>query len=352
MVLTLGFGPPSLTESDDAGMAIRRTQLTGLLAMRPPTSTAQAVLVMDMETGRPVLERNARTQFAPASITKMMTAVVVLEHADLGATVTVQPDDLEEGSTMGLRAGDVVTVEDLLWGLLLPSGNDAAETLARFVGGGSVQTFVGMMNDKAAALGLTGTHFANPHGLDDDGHYSTALDLATLGRYAMQKPLFARIVSTRDYTVTAGRRFELHNTNQLLYLTADVPGVNGIKTGFTDNAGDSLVASVEREGRKVIVVVLGSTNRTAAAAGLVRFAYSAFAWVPLTPAGVALGLPTPPPAALTMVPAWQERYVKYYVERLGSRLVSSSPQLSPAAVLHCYVGSQEVARQALYASGG
>lgn len=330
-------------------MPMKRTQLAAVRTMQPPTGGAQAALILDMDTGRPLVERNARTRFAPASITKIMTAVLTMERGSLTDKVTVQADDLVEGSTMGLQAGDVVTVEDLLWGLLLPSGNDAAETLARYLGGGSVQKFVGMMNEKAQALGLSGTHYANPHGLDDPDHYSTAYDLGVLSRYAMQKPLFAKIAVTKEYTVRAARPYVLRNTNQLLFLEKDVPGVTGVKTGFTDRAGDSLVASAEREGRRVIVVVLGTTNRTAAAANLIDFAYRYYAWVPLTPAGLIPDtLPVGAANEPAMVPAWQRYYVRYYVEPVPA----SGPRAAsvPVGVLHCYVGRDEIARQALYAS--
>jgi len=348
LATTVGFGPPSLTESDSAQMPLRRTQLQMMSAAQAPTGGAQASLIMDMETGRPVLERNARTRFAPASITKVMTALVVLEHAALQDRVKVVEDDLVEGSSMGLQVGDTVTVEQLLWGMLLPSGNDAAETLARYVGGGAVQRFVDMMNQKATTLQLTGTHFANPHGLDSADHYSTALDLAIMSRYAMQFPLFAQISATKDYTITANRPFVLRNTNQLLFVPNEVPGVTGVKTGYTDHAGDSLVASAERGGRRVLVVVLGTVNRSAAATGLIEFAYRSFAWAPPSPAGIDTArTPQPAAAAPVMVPLWQQYYVKYSRERLAQG-PEAGPSTGPVAVQRSYVGRDELARQPLY----
>ncbi len=348
MATTVGFGPPSLTESDSAQMPLRRTQLQMINASQAPTSGAQASLIMDMETGRPVLERNARTRFAPASITKVMTAIVVLEHANLQDKVTAIDEDLVEGSSMGLQAADTLTVEQLLWGMLLPSGNDAAQALARYVGGGSAPQFVGMMNQKAATLQMTGTHFANAHGLDSADHYSTALDLGIMSRYAMQYPLFAQISATKDYTITANRPFVLRNTNQLLFAPNEVPGVNGVKTGFTDHAGDSLVASAERSGRRVLVVVLGTVNRSAAAAGLIEFAYRSFAWAAPSPAGIETArAPQPAAAAPIMVPLWQHYYVKYSRERLV-QVAEAGPSTGPVAVLRSYLGRDEVARQPLY----
>lgn len=345
--LTLGFGPPSLTESDSALLPVRRAQLGQLAAGLPPSPAAQAALIMDMETGRPLLERNSRTRLAPASITKLMTAVIAVEHGRLDDKVTITPEDLVEGSSMGLQAGDTVTVEQLLWGLLLPSGNDAAQALARHLGQGSVDRFVALMNQKARALRLDDTRFANPHGLDQADHYSTAYDLAMLSRYAMQHPLLARMAGTREITVNANRPFVLRNTNQLLFA-ADVPGVNGVKTGFTDRAGDSLVASADRDGRRVLVVVLGTANRSAVAASLLDFAYRFYAWVPFPPQpGLMAGLRRLREEPI-IVPGWQRPYARFTLERFAPP-TGLPTSLRPRGLLRAYVGGDEVAQQALYA---
>src|SRR5207244_12122071 len=141
------------------------------------------------------------------------------------------------------------------------------------IGAGSVPRFVEMMNNKALALGMLDTHFVNPHGLDASGHYSSAYDLAQLSRYAMRQPVFARIVGSKETVIeTATRAYYLRTTNQLLSLRELSNGITGVKTGFTDNAGDCIIASVERNGRQVIVVVMGASDRAASAASLIDYA--------------------------------------------------------------------------------
>jgi len=279
---SLGFAPPSVTESDDARTPISGHQLHLLLEGAPPEFNGGSALIMDMATGKVVFALNAHVRIAPASTTKIMTAIVALEKGDLARKITIKKDHLQEGSFMGLSPGDVLTLEDLLWGLLLPSGNDAAMAIADGVGG-SVDAFVQMMNQKATELGLKDTHFVNPHGLDEDDQYSSAYDLAVTSCYAMRNPLFAKMVGTRVYTVNASRVFLLENANQLLHPVRGVPGVDGIKTGYTEKAGDSLVSSVTRQGRRVIVVAMGTPSRDQASIPLIEYAFRAFTWVPLQP---------------------------------------------------------------------
>jgi D-alanyl-D-alanine carboxypeptidase len=206
-----------------------------------------------------------------ASITKLMTALLALERSDLGDRVVVSQDALVGESTMGLQAGEVVTVEDLLWGLLLNSGNDAAVALAEHVAG-SVPAFVAMMNTRAAELGLANTHFSNPHGMDAPDHYGSAYDLWRLAEKALAYPKFREIVATRSKTV-AGH--PLWNRNELL---GTYPGADGVKTGTTDLAGQSLVASATREGHRALAVILGSSDRYADARALLDFYFSVFRW--------------------------------------------------------------------------
>ena len=162
------------------------------------------------------------------------------------------------GSRLGLRAGDKVRIEDLLYGLMLRSGNDAAVALAEYVGG-SVQGFAELMNNKAVALGLKCTHFVTPHGLDDSNHYTTALELAKLSDYAMCNEKFAKIVGTKITTITVnGMPRQIANTNELLGV---LNGVVGIKTGFTNNAGRCLVTETKRNGMDIITVVLGADTK-------------------------------------------------------------------------------------------
>lgn len=209
--------------------------------------------------GRTLWSRDPDAERAMASTTKIMTALVVLEHAELTDVVTVSGEAADVGEAeVDLRPGQEVTVEMLLEGMLVRSGNDAAIALAEHVGG-SVDGFVAMMNQKAADLGLVHSSFANPHGLDEPGHYSSAEDLATLSTLAMSDPRFARMVSQQSVMVDDGqggaKRFE--SSNKLL---GTYEGACGVKTGWTNDAGYCLVASAERDGIGLVAVVLGTDS--------------------------------------------------------------------------------------------
>ena len=214
--------------------------------------SAAAAILMDADSGEILYEKDAARKMRIASTTKIMTALVALTHARLTATITVTNDHMVEGSSMYLKPGEVVTVEELLYGLLLCSGNDAALALADCCGG--LEAFVAAMNDKAAALGMTGTSFANPNGLDDENHYSTARDMAVLAAYAAKDPTFRRICSTRTATV-GGRTMTNHNK-----LLSQVEGCIGMKTGYTRAAGRTLVSCAERQGRRLVAVTLCDGN--------------------------------------------------------------------------------------------
>ena len=214
--------------------------------------SAAAAILMDADSGEVLYEKDAARRMRIASTTKIMTALVVLEHARLTDTITVTGDHMVEGSSMYLKPGETVMVEELLYGLMLCSGNDAALALADCCGG--LETFVAAMNDKAAALGMTDTSFVNPNGLDDENHYSTARDMAVLAAYAAQDPTFRRICSTRTATV-GGRTMTNHNK-----LLSQVEGCIGMKTGYTRAAGRTLVSCAEREGRRLVAVTLCDGN--------------------------------------------------------------------------------------------
>lgn len=224
-------------------------------AEAPAVSAASAVL-MDGETGRILYARNENEPRAIASITKLMTALVAAEWAqgDLSRTVTIRQKWTGiEGTSLYLRAGEKLTLETLLYGLLLHSGNDAAVALAASCAG-DVETFVGWMNQRAQDLGMTNTHFSDPNGLGDENHYSTALDMARLGAACLQNPTVAKITATRSITLE-GRSFTNHN--KLLWL---YPGCTGMKTGYTRQAGRTLVSSAEKEGQTLICVTLNDRN--------------------------------------------------------------------------------------------
>ncbi|MBX3012110.1 MAG: D-alanyl-D-alanine carboxypeptidase [Caldilineaceae bacterium] len=251
-----GFGPPQLvdriyvpTQRVGVGELQQRSQLL------PPIS-AEAYLLYDVDANQVLLEQNSTVALAPASLTKLMTALLVLEQADLSATVVIQGSDLVGGATMGLQIGETLTVEQLLWGLLIPSGNDAATALARHVGG-TVEGFVTAMNERAQQLGLTATHFINPHGLDAAGHTSSAADLLQITQQVWRYPLFRQIVAVAE-TRIAGHT--LRNTNELLAVDTRV---NGVKTGTTDLAGECLVAGIQQDGHQIFAIVLKSRDRYA-----------------------------------------------------------------------------------------
>ena len=216
--------------------------------------SAQRAIVTDSHTGRVLYEKNADQQSLIASTTKIMTALIVCEQCNVLDRMKIPKEAVGiEGSSMYLQEGEVLTLQELLYGLMLHSGNDAAVALAIYCGG-TVEGFAELMNDKAHRLGMTDTHFVNPNGLDAPGHYSTARDMAKLASYAMQNPIFARTVSAK--TVNIGKR-SLRNHNKLLW---QVEGVDGVKTGFTKAAGRILVSSALRQGRRIVAVTMNAPD--------------------------------------------------------------------------------------------
>ena len=216
--------------------------------------SARSGILMDAATGRVLYEKDADRQSLIASTTKIMTALVVCEQCNVLDRMRIPKEAVGiEGSSMYLKEGEVLTIQELLYGLMLHSGNDAAVALAIYCGG-TVEGFAQLMNDKARQLGMHGSHFENPNGLDSPGHYSTARDMAVLAAYAMENPIFAKTVSTKS--VAAGGR-SLHNHNKLLW---QVEGADGVKTGYTKAAGRILVSSAVRDGRRLIAVTINDPN--------------------------------------------------------------------------------------------
>lgn len=237
-----------------AGMAAALLAAVSFFPCRAQAVSAQSAIVVDVTTGRNLYEKNAGQQSLIASTTKIMTALIICEQCNVLDRMRIPKEAVGiEGSSMYLREGEVLTIQELLYGLMLQSGNDAAVALAIYCGG-TVAGFADLMNDKAASLGMNGSHFMNPHGLDAPDHYSTARDLALLSSFAMQNPIFARTVSAKNVTA-AGR--SLRNHNKLLW---QVEGADGVKTGYTKAAGRILVSSAIRQGRRLVVVTINDPN--------------------------------------------------------------------------------------------
>lgn len=245
-----------------------------------PELNARIALIYDRASGRIIYEKNGNKQTPMASTTKILTSIVILENADLKETVTIGSKAAGTGgSRLGLKKNDKITVNDLLYGLMLRSGNDAAVALALHVGG-SIEGFADMMNKKAEELGLTNSHFVVPHGLDNEGHYTTAYELAKMADYALNIPKFKEIVSSKSATIYInGYPKAINNTNNLL---GSVSGVYGVKTGFTNGAGRCLVSSCKRGELDIITVVIGAnTNnqRTADTKELIEYAFNNFSLI-------------------------------------------------------------------------
>ena len=221
---------------------------------------SRSCIVLDRLTKTILYGKNEYNKVKMASTTKIMTGILVIENCNLNKTIEVSKKAAGTGgSRLGLKVGDKITVRDLLYGLLLRSGNDAAVALAEETSG-SIQSFSNLMNKKAQELGLTNTHFESPHGLDSDNHYTTAYELALLSDYALKNNTFLNVVGTKNYTITInGYPKNLSNTNELL---GNLNGVYGIKTGFTNGANRCLVTACKRDNMDIICVVLGADTKT------------------------------------------------------------------------------------------
>ena len=233
-------------------------KVTSFGETEPPPLTAVSAAVVDDSCGELLFDKDSHRRLPPASITKIVTAIVAVETTEPDDIVNVNVDNFfaGDGTVMGLETGMRLSMRDLLYGLLLPSSNDAAVAIARRVAG-DVPSFVGRMNAKVRDLGLQDTHFTNPHGLDAAGHYSSAYDMAMLGRYAYKDPLIAEIVKTKQYQPNWDGP-ELWSGNLLLWL---YPEADGMKTGWTEKAGQTMVATAQRDGHRLFVAVMGSQDR-------------------------------------------------------------------------------------------
>ncbi len=241
---------------------------------------ARSCIVLDRTSKKILFKKNEYNKVKMASTTKIMTAILIIENCNLNQTVTISKKAAGTGgSRLGLKTDDKITIRDLLYGLLLVSGNDAAVALAETCSG-SITEFANLMNEKSKDLGLDNTHFETPHGLDSDNHYTTAYELALLTDYALNNSTFLNIVGTKHYTITInGYSKSLNNTNELL---GTLNGVYGVKTGFTNGANRCLVTACKRNNMDIVCVVLGCDTknfRSSDSTKLINYAFEDFEYV-------------------------------------------------------------------------
>ena len=248
-----------------------RTLSTFAQALPWRTAPAHSILLKELRSGRVLYEHESEKRMSPASLTKIMSGLVILEKGRLDEQATVSKNAARAPKThLRLKTGEVFRLEDLLKAMLIISANDACLAAIEHVGGDEEQ-FVTLMNAKAAELGLSNTHFSNACGFDGPDHYSTAEDLAMLSEVAMQNAVFRELVREERAIITpvSGRRpYVLHNTNRLL---GRIPGVEGVKTGFTSKAGRCLIAKVSQDGSDLLLVILNSNRRWKTAKSLIDF---------------------------------------------------------------------------------
>lgn len=245
-------------------------------AVPAPEISAKSVFIFDPDSGTEIYEKNSKAVLYPASTTKLMTALVALDAYNTDQVLTAKTAGQAVGSTIHLKNGDQLTVENLLYGLLVDSGNDAGVVLAENYLGGYSQ-FVAKMNEKARELGLSSTHFTNVSGLINDDHYTTTADLTVIARAAIRNAVIRKIVSTKSITITditGTKKFFLESTNKLLGMD----GVKGLKTGWTPESGECLVTLVTRDGKSILVTLLGSEDRFGESIKLINWVYDNFDW--------------------------------------------------------------------------
>lgn len=238
--------------------------------------SATGLVVYDIQSGVFLYKRNEEELLAPASTTKILTALVALDNYKLDDIVTVKKVS-NDGQVMGLVAGERITVENLLFGALIHSGNDAAYALAEHYPGG-VEKFVAAMNEKAKTLHLTKSFFTNPVGYDDPNHKMTPVDLARLGSIALENKVIAKMVAIPQITVSDVTHTYFHPLKNVNELLGKIPGVGGIKTGWTEEAGENLITLVERNTHRLIIVVLRSKNRFGETAKIIDWIFNNYQW--------------------------------------------------------------------------
>lgn len=277
VVISPSIYADDLTNYNEESLDITQTIETSSNQTDLPNINSRAAVVIDRNSNTILYGKNENDIRKMASTTKIMTCLLTIEHCNLSDTVEVSKKSAGTGgSRLGLKTRDKITVRDLLYGLMLCSGNDTAVALAEFISG-SVQEFSNLMNARAKELGLENTNFETPHGLDSENHYTTAYELALLSNYALKNETFAKIVGTKTYTVTInGYPKQISNTNELL---GNLNGVYGIKTGFTNGANRCLVTACKRDNLDIICVVLGADTknfRTKDSINLIEYSFKTF----------------------------------------------------------------------------
>lgn len=244
----------------------------------PPTTSAYGIIVQDVQSSVIMHDYGLDRQLLPASTTKLMTALVALDEYELDEVITITTESGAIGHTMGLISGEEITISSLLYGLLVESGNDAALALANYHPDGYTG-FVQAMNEMAVTLHLTNTSYRNPSGVESYSHFTTARDLATLATHALKNETIRSIVNTTSITISDIHNLYSHSLTNTNLLLGELDGVQGVKTGWTQNAGECLITYVERDGRGVVIVVLGSTDRFGDTERLVNWIYDHHTWV-------------------------------------------------------------------------
>lgn len=242
-----------------------------------PYFSAKAVLVKDLSSGEILYEKNSKERLPIASTTKIMTALVASEYFAQNAPLTIKNGAGQSGATAGLVAGETLSFRSLLYGMLLNSGNDAAYSIAENYPGG-IKGFIVAMNDKVAQLKLQNTGFDNPAGFDSENHFSSAEDLSKISEEALKNPILVKIFATKETEVTSLDKKFNHKLSNLNKLLSSVVGVLGIKTGTTTLAKENLVGLVDRDGHKILTVILGSDDRFGETAKLIEWTYQNFQW--------------------------------------------------------------------------
>ncbi|MFP3896735.1 MAG: D-alanyl-D-alanine carboxypeptidase family protein [Anaerolineales bacterium] len=314
-IFCLGFSPVILSDADIPRCGLTSHQIVAMRQMSLPEISAASYILVNTSTGQILQAHNEHARRAPASLVKIVTALVALRRGRQDQEIQIQSSDLRVYSATHLQTGEELSLRQLLFMMLIPSDNAAAMAIARALGG-DVQTYVGWMNDLVAEWGLENTHFANPHGLDHEGNYSTAYDSARIAWQAMRDPVFADIVG-RAEAVAAFRILE--STNELL---GTYPGTIGVKTGTTDLAGECLVSMVDRPHGQALLVVMGSEDRFEDSRLMLDYFYTNFAELNVdlreTPQNRyldgegqwhAFGLQEP---HIFLVPPWQRRTASFY----------------------------------------